>query len=203
MLPPPCCFRTLQDFKEQGVSDEIAAMRLQYYEDKRRVFTKQVEETIRSGIIEDVKSEFPPMVKQPTAMNRTAGSMGRPQHLYGSTTSPRTVLSKHAMNFVQDYGLGSPNSTMPPEIQLRDPLDQEFVLNRKMAKKYYESQLQNKMSENRRLQQETDEVRKKKLADKEAAKEKHIADQRKAEQAMLNSQIQERRTMEEERRLER
>ena len=50
--------RTLQDFKEPGVSDEIAAMRLQYYDDKRRVFTKQVEDTIRSGIIEDVKNEF-------------------------------------------------------------------------------------------------------------------------------------------------
>ena len=38
-------------------------MRLQYYEDKRRVFSKQVEETIRSGIIDDVKNEFPPVVK--------------------------------------------------------------------------------------------------------------------------------------------
>ena len=69
--------RTLQDFKEGNVTDEIAAMRLQYYEDKRRVFSKQVEETIRSGIIDDVKNEFPPVIKQPTAMNRTAGSQGR------------------------------------------------------------------------------------------------------------------------------
>ena len=134
-------FRTLQDFKEGNVSDEIAAMRLQYYEDKRRVFSKQVEETIRSGIIDDVKNEFPPVVKQPTAMNRTAGSHGRQQQIFGSTTSPRTVLSKHAMNFVHDYGLDMPQATMPPEIMLRDPLDQEFVLNRKMAKKYYETQL--------------------------------------------------------------
>ena len=89
------------------------------------------------------------MVKQPTAMNRTAGSVGRPMQIFGSTTSPRMVLSKHTMGFVQDYGLDMPQSTLPPEIMLRDPLDQEFVLNRKMAKKYYESQLQNKMSENR------------------------------------------------------
>ena len=116
-------FRTLQDFKEGNVSDEIAAMRLQYYEDKRRVFSKQVEETIRSGIIDDVKNEFPPVVKQPTAMNRTAGSHGRQQQIFGSTTSPRTVLSKHAMNFVHDYGLDMPQATMPPEIMLRDPLD--------------------------------------------------------------------------------
>ena len=49
----------MADFKEKGISDEIAQMRLQYYEEKRRAHTKQVEETIRSGIIEDVKQEFP------------------------------------------------------------------------------------------------------------------------------------------------
>ena len=83
-------------------------MRLQYHEDKRRVFTKQVEDTLRSGVIEDVRQEFP-TVKQPTAMNRTAGSTGRPTQLFGAaTTTPRTVLSKHAMNFVHDYGLDMP-----------------------------------------------------------------------------------------------
>ena len=51
--------RTLADFKDGKISDEIAEMRLQYYEEKRRAHTKQVEETIRSGIIEDVKQEFP------------------------------------------------------------------------------------------------------------------------------------------------
>ena len=132
-------YRSLQDFKDGKVSDEIAAMRLQYYEDKRRVFTKQVEETIRSGIIEDVKQEFRPAIRQPTALNRTAGSLGREKQIYGEMgAQPRTVLSKNAMGFVQDYGANAPTSTLPPEITLRDPLDQEFVLNRKMAKKYYE-----------------------------------------------------------------
>ena len=49
----------MADFKDGKISDEIAQMRLQYYEEKRRAHTKQVEETIRSGIIEDVKQEFP------------------------------------------------------------------------------------------------------------------------------------------------
>ena len=142
-------------------------MRLQYYEDKRRVFTKQVEDTIKSGIIEDVKNEFTPQVKQPTALNRTAGSLGRQQPLYGSTMSPRTVLSKHAMDFVHDYGLGPTSSTaLPPDVALRDPLDQEFVLNRKMAKKYYESQLQQRMQENRMKNLEQLEKKQKDLCDK-------------------------------------
>ena len=68
--------RTLQDFKGPGVSDEIAQMRLQYYDDKRRVFTKQVEDTIKKGIIEDIKNDLQqPVIKQTTAMNSmTAGS---------------------------------------------------------------------------------------------------------------------------------
>ena len=114
-------------------------MRLQYWEDKRRAYTIQLEDAIRHGVIEEVKNEFPPQVKQPTAMNRTAGSMGRTHQLFGgAAASPRVMLSKHAMDFVQDYGMGSPGATMAPEISLRDPLDQEFVLNRKMAKRFYE-----------------------------------------------------------------
>ena len=50
------------------------------------------------------------------------------------------------MGFVQDYGANAPASTLPPDITLRDPLDQEFVLNRKMAKKYYEDQLKERMT---------------------------------------------------------
>lgn len=34
-------------------------MRFKYYDDKRRALTKQVEETIREGIIEEVRKEFP------------------------------------------------------------------------------------------------------------------------------------------------
>ena len=166
--------RTLQDFKTTGVSDEIANMRLQYHEDKRRAYTLQVEDAIRHGVIEEVKNEFP-QVKQATAMHRTTGSMGRTQQIYGGVvSSPRVTLSKHTMGFVEDYGLGSPPSTMIPDISLRDPLDQEFVLNRKMAKRYYEQQLQEKMANKRLHNQESEEKKKKDLADKEAKKEKSI-----------------------------
>jgi hypothetical protein len=34
-------------------------MRFKYFDDKRRALTKQVEETIREGIIEEVRKEFP------------------------------------------------------------------------------------------------------------------------------------------------
>ena len=104
------------------MSDEIANMRLQYYEDKRRVYTLQIEGSVKQGVIDAVKSESLPMVTHPTAMNMTVGT-NRSNQMYGMVASPKTALSKHAMGFVHDYGLASPQSTLPPEIALRDPLD--------------------------------------------------------------------------------
>ena len=101
----------------------------------------QLEDSLKKGIIETIKAkqESVPVVKQITAMNRTVGGTARPSHhLRGaSVPQPRTAISKHAMDFVHDYGLASPTSTLPPEIALREPLDKEFSLNRKMAKKHF------------------------------------------------------------------
>lgn len=107
------------------------------------------------------------------------------------------------MNFVHDYGLDMPSSTMPPEIMLRDPLDQEFVLNRKMAKKYYETQLQQRMTENRMKNQEQLEKKKKDVMDVDAKKEKALADQRKHENAALNSKVRQREADDAERKRQR
>ena len=105
--------------------------------------------------------------------------------IFGSTTSPRTVLSKHAMNFVHDYGLNTPNSTLPPDIMLRDPLDHEFILNRKMAKKYYESQLSQKMGENKQQKIEEIERKKKVINDNSAKKVKAISEMNKVNNQIL------------------
>ena len=56
------------------MSDEIAQMRLQYYEDKRRVYTLQIEGSVKQGVIDAVKSESIPMVAHPTAMNMKVGN---------------------------------------------------------------------------------------------------------------------------------
>lgn len=104
------------------------------------------------------------------------------------------------MNFVQDYGIVSPSSCMAPEISLRDPLDQEFVLNRKMAKKYYEKSLQDKMLNNKVTQGAEREKRKKELGDKEAKKQTEIEKLRKGEAALLKSKVRDRIAVEDERR---
>ena len=178
-------------------------MRLQYYEDKRRVYTLQIEGSVKQGVIDAVKNESIPMVAQPTAMSMTVGTNRSAQYAAMQSTSPKTALSRVAMGFVQDYGLASPNSTLPPEIALRDPLDQEFVLNRQMAKKYYEKQLQEKMAEKRAKNLADREQWNKTLQDRQAKKEKDIATMRKEEEQALKSKVNERRAAEEDRRHQR
>jgi len=55
--------RTLQDFIDQGKSEDIAKMRVEYYEDKRRGYTLQLEDSIKKGIIESIKAENVPFVR--------------------------------------------------------------------------------------------------------------------------------------------
>ena len=80
-----------------------------------------------------------------------------------------------------------------PDVALRDPLDQEFVLNRKMAKKYYEDQLNQKMMENRQRNQEEREKRYKSMFDIEAKKSKALNDLKKNEAMRLSGIINDRR----------
>ena len=60
------------------------------------------------------------------------------------------------------------------------------MLNRKMAKKYYETQLQQRMAENRTKNMDLMEKKKKDVLDTETKKEKAIQELRKGENAALN-----------------
>lgn len=104
--------------------------------------------------------------------NRSTG----PRAGFGAALSPKAINSGQAMT----------KSTLPPEIMLRDPLDQEFVLNRKMAKKFYDDQLKERMLENKNKVYEDTDGKKKQLQKKEELAAKRIADQRKAEGDILN-----------------
>ena len=176
-----------------GLPEEIAPMRMQYYEDKRRVYTLQLEDAIKNGIIEAIKTtknETLPVVRQFTAMNRTVGGTNRPSHhLRGASVPPKTAISKHAMDFIHDYGLTSPTCIMPPEIALRDPLDKEFTLNRKMAKKHFERSLRDQMETNKSMFQTEREKWTHNLCAKETKKEKLIAALRKKEQQEIQARF--------------
>ena len=65
-------------------------------------------------------------------------------------------------------------ATAPPEILLREPLDAEFVLNRKMAQKFYQSELKNKMEENRQKQIEDRQKYLRELSAKRRTKEEKV-----------------------------
>ena len=165
-------------------------MRMQYYEDKRRQYTQQLEESVKRGILESVRHDE----SLPNIASRTMNS---------NQKSPRTAISKHTMNFVSNYHTRSPSALNQPDITLRDPLDKEFVLNRKMAKKHYERQLREKMSQINEQNFAERERKKKELFDREMKKEKDIAEQRKQDYTELKDKVTERRNKEEERRKDR
>ena len=168
-------------------------MRMQYHEEKRRVYTLQLEDSLKRGMIEAVKNEE----SLPSIANRT---MGGTQHFNSSMQkSPRTAVNKHTMDFQYDRNTRSPSALAQPEITLRDPLDKEFALNRKMAKKYYQHSLREKMSENKDMSVADREKWRKELHDKETQKEKAIAELRKIEEADLNHRVTTRKTKEHER----
>lgn len=111
-------------------------MRLDYWEGKRRNHTKQIEETIRCGYLDDFKAEQVSMKQLNSMVSRTTSSPGaRP--LLGNANQTHFSGGKN-LGYTQELT----KTSLPPDIMLRDPLDQEFILNRKMAKKFYESQLQ-------------------------------------------------------------
>lgn len=70
---------------QPGVTEQIAQMRLDYYEGKRRNHTKQIEETIRWGFLDDFKADVGNIKHLNQVVSRTAsGGPGHRQYI-GST----------------------------------------------------------------------------------------------------------------------
>ena len=61
-------------------------MRLDYYEGKRRNHTKQIEETIRWGFLDDFKAEQVSAKQLNQVVSRTTSSPGGKRQYMGSTT---------------------------------------------------------------------------------------------------------------------
>ena len=121
----------MESFQEKGVTEDIANIRFQFYEENRKRNSKQVEDVIRTGLIEQLKTELP-AIKPAAGALRNSHSVGKPGQ------RARTGFFSPGRNELAGAG-GTVRSTLPPDISLREPLDQEFIINRKMAKKYYET----------------------------------------------------------------
>ena len=65
---------------EGGVSEQIAEMRLQYWEGRRRTHTEQVEGTIRAGFLDQV-TELGLDMKHPSSVR--GGSVGNLKGMHG------------------------------------------------------------------------------------------------------------------------
>ena len=52
-------FRSLASFQEDGASQNIAEIRLQHFEEKRKRKIRLIEDTIRTGVLASLKDSFP------------------------------------------------------------------------------------------------------------------------------------------------
>lgn len=138
-----------QDLINQGVEEHIAQVRVQHIHEKRIKRIAIIENTIRSGMLHQMKH----------AMDAVQ-SMKNPKS---------TMNANKPWNSVQHTYLGSDSQV---DIPLREPLDTEYRLNRKLAKQIY----------NRERKQMVEERKKKLHEDYEETIEKYAKDQKKLEQ---------------------
>ena len=136
------------------MSETIAKIRHYHYEEKRRAKLELLERTIKDGLLANLitqdqlfhKSTFKSgsgfNISPSKSLNgsplRTSKKVDRIQTLPFSV--PRGTLPLSPTNM---------NASMAMEIPLKQPLDIEFKLNRKLAKQLYIAELKEKAESNR------------------------------------------------------
>ena len=52
-------YRTVESFKKDGATEDIAKIRFQHFEEKRKRKIRLIEDTIRTGVLTSLKETFP------------------------------------------------------------------------------------------------------------------------------------------------
>jgi hypothetical protein len=125
-------FRSLEDFKNSDgnqsspASENIAKIRHQHYEEKRKAKLELIERTIRNGLLANLVVNYnttPGQKSSFVAASKTAlNSPGRSKSLRMAPLPARTLPMSPQIE--QTYA----------DIPLKEPLDIEFKLNKKLAK---------------------------------------------------------------------
>ena len=130
----------MEDFKAQTengspVTETIAQIRHQHYEEKRKAKLELIERTIRNGLLANLVVNFNTgskggaVSKLQTALN----SPGRSKSMRMAPLPARTLpLSPHLESSFAD-------------IPLKEPIDIEFKLNKKLAKQLYLREMEEKV----------------------------------------------------------
>ena len=140
--------RTLEDFKQSGdasaqqVSETIAKIRHQHYEEKRRAKMELLERTLRNGLLANLVTYS--SLNQKSLMKPLSGTRTN----YNSPGRQSASINLGAL----------PSRTLPlspqvepslADIPLKEPLDIEFKLNKKLAKQIYLKELEDKVKQHK------------------------------------------------------
>ena len=134
--------RTLESFAEKGVSEKVQHIRYQHHEEKRKNAILLVEQAIR---IAKTRLDSPEA------------------QMFGSVAGMPGLNTKYTARSLPPY------HQEKPDIPLREPLDYDYKVQRKLAKNLYNKEKWNKVIENKSKLQE-DEA--KRLSDKAKAEAK-------------------------------
>ncbi|CDW78402.1 UNKNOWN [Stylonychia lemnae] len=184
-------FRQLQDFEEPGTSQVIQKVRFQHYQDKRKNNLDIIERMIKisKGLYQPGENGSPMM-----RFNRSTQSTNRlnSTNLMFKSRLISTQLKNMRNASYDQFENENHNRSMissQPDIPLREPLDFEFRLNRKMAKKIYEEEKKNKVLENKE-KVKLDQVQQlKNLVQTYEKKEKKYVKEKKEGQQVLQHRI--------------
>eukprot|EP00347_Sterkiella_histriomuscorum_P010768 403374992 len=184
--PSTLVAKSIDQFQEKGISETIVQIRYQHYEEKRRAKIELIEKTIKNGVLGNIISSL--MLK-----SKLRGSPQKTSN--NNISSMNQDISRKLMGFA-NLSRSLPHSAGRPEIPLREPLDNEFKANRKLARQLYNQERVERVKQNKELQQQLLHEEQEKLQKRERTKDKQLEDERKMfekEQKMLRDQHEKKR----------
>jgi hypothetical protein len=134
----------LEDFKAQTengspVTETIAQIRHQHYEEKRKAKLELIERTIRNGLLANLVVNF-----------NTGSKGGAVSKLQSSLNSPgRSKSLRMAPLPARTLPLSPQLESSFADIPLKEPIDIEFKLNKKLAKQLYLREMEEKVKQHK------------------------------------------------------
>eukprot|EP00347_Sterkiella_histriomuscorum_P000166 403376923 len=212
--------KQIQEFEEAGVSETVLKVRFKHYQEKRKNNLETIEKTIRinrgmvlpmgnmnygfnnrdeisSPGIKLNSSALNTLTRTAKSANRLAGnsSMIVNDHRKASNGFRLNLVdnrntSYNLFNSENQYGKSSSFMGSQPDIPLREPLDFEFRLNRKMAKKIYEQEKMQKVLDNKSKAKEDYQTSLKNLVQSYEQREKQFVKEKRGMQEFQQHKLQ-------------
>jgi len=139
----------LEDFKAQTengspVTETIAQIRHQHYEEKRKAKLELIERTIRNGLLANLVVNF-----NTTSPGAKGGVVSKLQSKTALNSPGRSKSLRMAPLPARTLPLSPQLESSFADIPLKEPIDIEFKLNKKLAKQLYLREMEEKVKQHK------------------------------------------------------